>query len=417
MADLGYSVITSQRVPRFSRAYMLGLLLCVAGGALGDDSLAPAGGFLSSLRQAFNHDFDHDVVRGHFDVGTPPDTHRYYCLVDAKTGKREANGVGGQPVLRPDGMTTIKSGAVSFYSCDNAERQGNLITAGYPLIPGADAAIPRTVAAPAQPTQAPTGTASPSPSGIDVAGVRLGMTPDQVRTLLKSKNLLDYHESAQALSASGSPGGAARSTGDSRFVNVIAAWTAPSTASAEDGQGGESYEVMFTPVPGRERVMAIVHSATYAAAHDVRESVVEHALVTKYGGYSQTEELPSSPTWRFQSSGNVLSGDACSRRGILGGLSELNVGAPARQNIALTTTTEEFRYQIDRCGVAIVTEDHSTLNGDAPRQERLIARFTVTAYSPSIGFDGAAAAMQLIQAAGNTVGKGQASRAQPAPNL
>jgi hypothetical protein len=284
------------------------------------------------------------------------------------------------------------------------------------LIPGADAVIPSAVPAPAQHTQAPTGTASPSPSRIDVAGLRLGMTPDQVRALLKSKNLLDYHESAQALSVSGSPG-AALSTGDSRFVNVIAAWTAPSPASAEDGQGGESYEVMFTPVPGRERVMAIVHSVTYAAAHDVRESVVEHALVTKYGGYSQTEELPSSPTWRFQSSGNVLSGDACNRRGIFGGLSELNLGASARQNIALTTTTEEFRYQIDRCGVGIVTEDHSTLNGDAPRQERLIARFTVTAYSPSIGFDGAAAAMQLIQAAGNMVGKGQASRVPPAPNL
>ncbi|HEV7614275.1 MAG TPA: hypothetical protein VGO37_20535 [Steroidobacteraceae bacterium] len=413
MADLTHSVVTSRRISRFSQAYFVGFLFCMGGSALGEDISGSAGGFLSSLKQAFNHDFDHDVVRGHFDVGTPPDTHRYYCLVDAKTGKREANGVGGQPVLRPDGMTTIKSGAVSFYSCDNAERQGNLVTAGYPLIPGAGAEIPRAGPAPAQHGQAPINTASPSPDRIDVAGVRLGMTPDQVRTVLKSKNLLDYHESAQSLDDLGSAGRAARSMTDRRFVNVIAAWTAPMPASAGDRQGGESYEVMFTPVPGRERVMAIVHSAAYAAANAVSESMVEHALVTKYGGYSGTDGLPASPMWRFQSGGGVLVGDSCNRRAIFGGLSQLNVGAPARQNIALTTTAEEFRYQIDRCGVAIVTEDHSTLNSNASTQDRLITQFTVTAYSPSIGFDGASAAMQLIQAAG----KGEASRIQPAPDL
>jgi hypothetical protein len=96
---------------------------------------SPKGDFFSSVKQAFKQDLDHDVVRGHFDVGTPPDTHRYYCLVDAKTGKSEANGVGGEPVLRPDGMTGIKSGAVSFYSCVNAEQQGILVTTGYSLSP------------------------------------------------------------------------------------------------------------------------------------------------------------------------------------------------------------------------------------------------------------------------------------------
>jgi hypothetical protein len=96
---------------------------------------APKGDFFSSVKQAFKQDLEHEVVRGHFDVGTPPETHRYYCLVDAKTGKSEANGVGGEPVLRPDGMTGIKSGAVSFYSCVNAEQQGILVTTGYSLSP------------------------------------------------------------------------------------------------------------------------------------------------------------------------------------------------------------------------------------------------------------------------------------------
>lgn len=97
------------------------------------DAPMPTGNFFSSLKQAFKEDLDHDVVRGHFDVGSLPDVHRYYCLVNPKTGAKEANGVSGEPVPRPDGMTGIKSGAVGFYSCLDAEKQGILMTAGYAL--------------------------------------------------------------------------------------------------------------------------------------------------------------------------------------------------------------------------------------------------------------------------------------------
>ena len=121
---------------------------------------APSGNFFSSLKQAFKQDLDREVVRGHFDVGSPPDAHRYYCLVDAKTGKSEANGVAGEPVQRPDGMTGIKAGAVSFYSCVTAEQQGILVTTGYTL----SAAIRgKVVPAPAAASAAAAANASPAP--------------------------------------------------------------------------------------------------------------------------------------------------------------------------------------------------------------------------------------------------------------
>ena len=308
----------SLRIPCFSRASAAGLVLCLggSGGALADppagaassngQPAVPSGNFFSSLKQAINADFDREVVRGHFDVGSPPDVHRYYCLVDAKTGKKEANGVGGQPILRPDGMTGIKSGAVSFYSCGNAEQQGSLVTEGYVL--SVDAVAANTAAAPA-PQQTATATVvnNVSADKIDVAGVKLGMSPDQVRAVLKSKRLLDYYESAETLDTESSKG-AMRSNAGGRFVNVIAAWTSPPSSRAVDasGEGAESYEVMFTPVPGNERAMAIVHSAAYSPANAVREMAVENALVTKYGGYSGSAELPRSPTWRIQRGGSVL---------------------------------------------------------------------------------------------------------------
>ena len=146
----------SPRIPLHSQTLALSLAISFGGGsqvladpqsaedkgtaassaAGGAEPPAPTGNFFSSLKQAFKQDLDRDVVRGHFDVGSPPDTHRYYCLVDAKTGKSEANGVAGDPVLRRDGMTGIKAGAVSFYTCANAEQQGILVTTGYTLSAG-----------------------------------------------------------------------------------------------------------------------------------------------------------------------------------------------------------------------------------------------------------------------------------------
>jgi hypothetical protein len=427
---------TSLGIPNRLQVLGLGLVMCCSGrsGALADppggagsgaaasaapneaQPPAPQESFFSSLKQAFRQDFDREVVRGHFDVGSPPDVHRYYCLVDAKTGKREPSGVAGEPVPRADGMTGIKGSAVSLYSCLSAEQQGTLVTDGYVLIAAAAGnsapapAVQKQSRAPALPEV--------SPDKVDVAGVRLGMSPDEVRVVLKSKKLLNYYESTQSLNQVDSTADAAAKQ---RYVNVVAAWTPPASVPADDapGQSGESYEVLFTPVPGRERAMAIVHSAAYSAASAVREATLANGLVKKYGGFSESNDLPASPTWRIQSGGNVLVGDSCNRRALFGGLGGLSVEPAIRPNIALKTTPDEFRFQIERCGVAIVTEDHATANGDAAREDRIITRFTVTAYSPAIGFEGATTAAQLIQSAGAGIHKAGASRPrdQATPNL
>jgi len=139
----------------------VGLVLCFGGGsdvladppagtetaasATPSPSEAPASlpqqSFLSSLKQAFNKDFDREVVRGHFDLGSPPNAHRYYCLIDPKTGKKEPNGVLGQPVALADGMTGVTAGSVSLYRCDDAEKQRILVTAGYIVSKGAGSVV------------------------------------------------------------------------------------------------------------------------------------------------------------------------------------------------------------------------------------------------------------------------------------
>ena len=367
-----------------------------------DQASAPPGSFFSSLKQAFRQDLNYEVVRGHFDVGTAPSTHRFYCLVDIRTGKNEEYGVGGEPFVRPDGMTGIKAGAVAPDSCAQAEEQGRLVTTGYvvklgpkatpapavaPVSAAPAAAVSAAVAAPAASTVTPeVAKTFGAIDRVDVAGIRLGMSPEQVRAALKPKGLANYFEATRSLGRTNGSASIGQSGPAMRFVNVIAVWSSGS-------EGSESYEVMFTPVPGRERVMAVVHSVVYSNATAVSAAALRSALITKYGGYGGGADMPEAPTWRLQNGGGMLTGDPCGRRALFGGLADFDV-THVRDNMSLKTPPDEFRNQIEQCGIAIITEDQ--VDSGLP-QGRTVARFTVSAYSPAIGLDGQTAAAPLIQ--------------------
>jgi hypothetical protein len=393
----------------------------------------------SSIKQNLRES-EQEVVRGHFDLGDPPNVHRYYCLVNPKSGRREPNGVLGDLGPRPDGMTGIKIDTVSMYTCARAEQKGYLVSTGYvlrgaalaraaPPAPPPPAVAPgvvtpgvvtpgvvtpgvatpgvatpgvatRAVVAPAPPLEAPPPPVRMAAGHIDVAGIKLGMSPDAVRAALKSKNLRHFKEWTETLSTL-SGAGASQPIPNGRFVNVIAAWTPPAAAAAGDDfeSAGESFEVMFTPVPGAERAMAIIHTEGFSPQDAIHETALDEGLVKKYGGYVTAGALPESVTWRFQGDGSVQLGDACGRRGTFGGLGGLSVANAPRENLALRRTQQELQSQVERCGDATVTADHFTPNGGALPADRLVTRFTVTAFSPALGLEGARKAAQLVQAA------------------
>ena len=167
---------SSSRVARYSQGLAAALLLLcgverspanpppAASGSTAPSEaqpLAPQGSFFSSLRQGFAQDWEHEVVRGHFDVGAGPEGHRYYCLVNPKKGKNEEYGVAGELVPHRDGSSGIKDVAVTQYRCADAEQKGLLVTSGYvvggkpvaksaqalPVQPAPTAAAPVTSAA------------------------------------------------------------------------------------------------------------------------------------------------------------------------------------------------------------------------------------------------------------------------------
>lgn len=164
------------RVPHQFFAVTAGLLVLAvaAGPSRADPPASPSGpvaaegqvadikgGFFSTFSQGFKEDFDREVVRGHFDVGTSPNIRRYYCLYDPKKNKSTPNAVQGDPLSRRDGMTGIKGPAVTPLSCADAEQKGFLVTTGY----GVKAAMAPASAAPAtSPPAATAVAAAPAPA-------------------------------------------------------------------------------------------------------------------------------------------------------------------------------------------------------------------------------------------------------------
>jgi len=448
---------TSRRVrSSASRAWAVGLALLLAGFAARADAPAatdeppslPQDGLFSSIKQSLRES-DQEIIRGHFDLGAAPNVHRYYCLMDAKSHRREPNGVLGDPQPRPDGMTGIKSSAVSLYRCDKAEEKGLLVTMGYvvPVRPAAAAAAPSTPP-PASPATAAAVASLPSPpapvpasspppaapppaapaaaavspfssSMPDVSGVRLGMSLEEVRSVLKAKNLPDRNEWSETLSYRSAGGGTPPPVPNGRFVNVIAASSRGAfAADANYDAAGESFEVMFTPVPGHEQAMAIVHTVGYAPANAVHETALESGLIEKYGGAGAGAGLPHAASWAYGPTGAVSMGDSCGRRGVLGGLGPLHVSS-ARENIALEKSASELEFEVQHCGMAIVTEDHHLADGGALREDRMVNRYTVTAYSPTLAAQGAARAQEILRAADPSHGKaiGVPARDSHAPDL
>src|ERR1700730_12074525 len=142
---LGEKVGTSRRIGFNPFIVSLGLFLGGLGSSLADPTAGAAGtapasdstsdapkslpqiSIFSSVHQSFKTNPELLVVRGHFDLGSPPDVLRYYCVINTKTGKREPLAVRADLAPHAGGMTGVKNVAVSLYACADAEQQGLLV--------------------------------------------------------------------------------------------------------------------------------------------------------------------------------------------------------------------------------------------------------------------------------------------------
>jgi pimeloyl-ACP methyl ester carboxylesterase len=249
----GGHVDTAERVPRYWHSLAAALLLpgvtglaqsepppgTQSGGAAAGAGAAHSADikqdYFASVRQGFAEDLKREVVRGHFDVGTAPNTHRYYCLVDPKTGKTEPNGVAGDVLVRSDGMTGLKNAAVSPLSCADAEQKGFLVTSGYTVKGGPSAA--------AAAGSAKTAAAAGGAPGAAAAGTAVGATAAGTSAVGSTTGAATGGAAGQGAAASATAAGAVITGGAAATVQKAA--DAITATTNVEGSGGAQrfYEV------------------------------------------------------------------------------------------------------------------------------------------------------------------------------
>jgi hypothetical protein len=377
-------------------------------------------GFFSSLSSAVRQGFDPKAVRGYFDQGGI----RYYCLTDTKTGEVVPNAVMGTTTPEPNGHLSFHQTGVSAISCDDIERSGKLVLQSSQKSQGA--ATPSQLQQNAEGQSARGGSTLASTTTNDlarfeVAGLRLGAPPDEIRRTLKAKRLQEYDEGTATLSFDDQIHGPNHRTPipNGHFLNVIA--TATFAVDHQVGSGifvdSDWFEVHFSPLPGSEQAIEIVRTVSYSPEHAIRETALIDELKRKYGEPSNELKYAGHVQSRGLSTHGFIwitgtSADLCKHfaapsleqvdddatYGPRDFQSVLGHDSPnAATNVAFVIPVVWQRLQA--CGSLVLTVSWITRNSDAPAEQHVVAKMQVAASALQLGKQAAFAAAQMIKQA------------------
>lgn len=147
---------------------------------------------------------------------------------------------------------------------------------------------------------------STTQAGPNILGIRLGMTPGEVRKILEArpgiKKVGEVRGVLMYQPASGQP----KPIPNSGYINKLVALPGPVVY--------EDLSVRFTPTAGRERAVSIIRRQTFLEGQQPTIDVTVKALVEKYGPFSyKRKPNPLGVTidyfWRFDSSARLLNGN------------------------------------------------------------------------------------------------------------
>jgi hypothetical protein len=147
-------------------------------------------------------------------------------------------------------------------------------------------------------------------SGPDLVGLRIGMTPDEVRAIIKSrgwgppaKPLNDYEEISKTLlfrDLSVGGGLVTAPVPNGTFLNGL-------KAGGVRGDGStDHFNVVFTPVPGHERLISVQWHSGAADNKKPTFEVVENMMLAKYGRPTYSPPDPNAGwyyLWSYDSNG------------------------------------------------------------------------------------------------------------------
>jgi hypothetical protein len=218
-----------------------------------------------------------------------------------------------------------------------------------------------------------TAQSTPAPEPLGIAGVRLGMTADEVRAVLKARKYpmrefqatLSYMDKVTQLPVH---------IPDSIFINTMVQ-TGPRTR----GEPVEKLRVYFSPAPGNERVVAVSHHVEYPRGREVREAALQKAFADKYG------ELPRNGA-RCRVNFSVHPAETDSR----------DPKSPLPPNYVLANHDRVLDLVRNDCGPQIIEIDWNTRDPSLPPEQRVVEEHTVSIVSVQLADESLLASSKTI---------------------
>jgi hypothetical protein len=248
------------------------------------------------------------------------------------------------------------------------------------------------------------------------------MTVNEVYTALKAKGLPQSKEYKMFLTFRDDSGAShfARLP-NSDFVSEI-------TAGTNAGEDHEEFNIHFSPIPGEERVVGIVHTVTYSPRNAIRLVDFENTIAQKYAEFRRSTDNypPATHSWMLGLHGleELPPASPCSVYNSTGGRATvaLPVDRQPDGNLVLTlalsgTGFASRPWEMAHCGpVALDVSGVSVQNQNAPLQARTITHYTVSVFSSNLANEGFAAAAKLSKAASEASDRTVSERASHQPS-
>lgn len=272
-------------------------------------------------------------------------------------------------------------------------------------------------------------------SDADILGTKLGMTPEEVRPLIKSRRLQNYLELSQNLAYPDPVTRVAVTIPNAHILTFMLA------ATGNRGYGAfgsldaafENFSVAFTPVPGGERAVQITHHVGLTNDNALREDNFYEALIRKYGSPAKAERRNQTALWLFgKHSGPpnycITLGGMQAR--LDGATKDMKVveaeAAPDALDLLMRSfptgaldKVTYFAQEASTCGDAILQVRWGDPNPTAPDTDRIVTEYEIDLFGPSIAADGLGKANVLATQSYNNAQKSLLNHAsdQKAPAL
>jgi hypothetical protein len=276
---------------------------------------------------------------------------------------------------------------------------------------------------------------------VNVNGIALGMSVNEVATALKERSLPVYFQVEEGLAYSDPITGLPVSIPGTGIRSLIVANNGNKRPGGPEGfidppADWDGFAAFFTPEPGHERAVLVGRTVGFQKAHAIRRIDLTNSLIEKYGNPSYVSDdrdlmlmrwIYAQAPVKYELGGkpySICPIDSATIRvaGLASNAREVKQGYAVVNKVLWYNSNfgrDELVRNAKNCGSTIVEIRAAGPNSMAPPEERIITEYTVSMFSPDLALMTFDFANRLASEARKAASQGVAekAKAQKKPDL